>query len=67
MIRNPHLLQQFEDDEIRREPKGYAENVEVFRAMLRHAVAMGAFDEDDWRRDVEPDIKVARTINALRL
>jgi len=45
MVKNPHILQRFEDDESRASPPDFERNLRLFEAMYQHARALGALDQ----------------------
>lgn len=66
MIRNAHLVEQFEDELARRTPIDIAENFRIFDALIELARAVGRWPPEDPLEGIEVDIEVARVLNGPR-
>jgi hypothetical protein len=61
MVRNPHILQRFEDEENRASPPDFERNLKLLEAMFEHARALGA-----WERSIDTlptKLRLARVLN----
>jgi len=65
MIKNPGLLQKFEDELIQQEKADFLKNIRLVDAMYREAVSLGIFPLKDVLDGVETDIKIAEVINSV--
>ncbi len=65
MIKNPDLLQKFEDEFTQREKADFLKNIRLVDAMYREAVSLGIFPLKDPLDGVETDIKIAEVINSV--
>lgn len=63
MVRNPHLLDALNKDQVRVSPHDYFHNLSLFEGLCDEAMAMGAFPLEDPLEGIETDIKLARVIN----
>jgi hypothetical protein len=45
MVKNPHILQRFEDEENRASPVDFERNLRLFEAMYEHARALGVWEQ----------------------
>lgn len=66
MIRSSERLEQFERDYARTElaQRSYAEALAIFEALWRHACELNPDFPGHWREDIDPDIELARVLNA---
>ncbi len=64
MIRNPALLAEFEDGELRKERLSYHKALELFEAMWREAVSLGVLPLREPLKDIEADIRLAGILNS---
>jgi len=67
MMRNPHIVQAFERELVRRDKPDYHRNLELFKAMVRQAVKLGALPPQNRLEGIEDDIRLIQAINSLRL
>lgn len=68
MLRSTPELHEFEQRYARRRDAHatYDEALAVFKALWAEACTLRAdFPEVDWRRDLEPDLAIARAVNGL--
>lgn len=65
MIKNPGLLQKFEDEFTQQEKTDFLKNLRLVDAMYREAVSLGIIPLKDPLEGVEIDIKVAEVINSV--
>ena len=65
MIKNPDLLQKFEDKLVQQEKTNFLKNLRLVDAMYRDAVIFGIFPLKDALDGVEIDIKIAEVINSV--
>lgn len=64
MIKNAHLLRNFEDDFLRNDVKRSAEqSLEILAAMWSEGVALGVLPPSDPWDGVDVDIRIARILN----
>lgn len=64
MIKNPHILEQFELEYERENPLTLDQKLDLFEWMDQLARDFGHFDSDRMGRDDEPATKLARILNA---
>lgn len=61
MVKNPHILQRFEDDENRASPADFERNLKLLEAMFEHARALGAWERSS---DTLPTkLRLAQALN----
>jgi hypothetical protein len=61
MVKNPHILQRFEDDESRHSPVDFRRNLRLMAAMYDHARALGVWESGP---DTLPTkVKLAKALN----
>lgn len=65
MIKNPSLLQKFEDAFTQQEKADFLKNIRLMDAMYKEAVSLGIFPLKDPLEGVEIDIKIAEVINSV--
>ncbi len=65
MIKNPGLLQKFEDEFTQQEKPDFLKNLRLMDAMYREAVSLGIIPLKDPLEGVEIDIKIAKVINSV--
>ena len=65
MIKNPDLLQNFEDKLVQQEKADFLRNIRIVEAMYREAVSLGIFPLKNALDGVETDIKIAEVINSV--
>jgi len=65
MIKNPSILQKFEDEFTQREKTDFLKNIRLVDAMYREAVSLGIFPLKDALDGVETDIRIAEVINSV--
>lgn len=56
-------LRAFEAEQIRQRPPDHAQNLRVFEALYREALALGVFPADDPLDGLDVDIRLARILN----
>jgi len=66
MIRNRKLLEKFEKELLEKEMINIEKNFRIFEELFRFAKEMKRFSQNDWEKDIENDIKYARTINGIK-
>ena len=67
MIRDPERLAEFErqDKQETLRSMSYLEALAIFEALWAEARAVNPDFGNDWRRDIEPVLEVARAVNGL--
>ncbi|HPG40552.1 MAG TPA: hypothetical protein PLP19_04550 [bacterium] len=65
MVINPHILEEFERQQQRREKVDFNKNRRLFKEMYKHAVRMGAIPSANPLEGIEVKIKLARIINSV--
>ncbi len=68
MLRPTPELREFEREYARRfdSDATYAKSLAIFKALWVEACTLRPdFPESDWRRDIEPNLAIARAVNAL--
>ena len=65
MIKNKILLEQFEQDLVKKNKTDYHQNMEIFERMYKEAVYLNAIPLKDPLDGLEVDIKIARVINSV--
>jgi len=61
MVRNPHILRRFEDEDSRTSPTDLKRNLALLNAMYQHALAMGVWDRGP---AIQPfKLRLARALN----
>jgi len=63
MVRNPHLLDALNKDQIQAFPPDYLRNLSLFESLYNEAQALGAWPPRDPLEGIETDIRLARVIN----
>ncbi len=63
MIKNPELLTDFEQQEMRREKLDYISALRLFEGMWREGMALGVLPLQDPLEGIEVDIRIARMLN----
>jgi hypothetical protein len=66
MVKNPHILEQFERDLARKTKPSYRRNVKIVNKLLEFAIAQGKFPPKDPLEGIEVDVEYARAINGVR-
>jgi hypothetical protein len=64
MIKNPSLLQEFEDSFIKIEAMTFDRAMRLFSALYNEAKTLGLFPPKDPMEGIEVDIRIARIINS---
>jgi hypothetical protein len=64
MIRNPSIVQSFENALIRQEPVNYRRNLRIFEALFSEARALGVIPLTDPLDGIDVDIRIAGVLNA---
>ncbi len=65
MIRNPHVLREFEEEYARSEPVDYWRNLRIFEALYQEARALGVLPPADPLEGLEDTIAWVRKLNGL--
>ena len=65
MIRRPDLLEEFEDDLVRKTPSNHMQSLRIVEALYEEARQLGAFPPEDPLEGIEVDVRYARAINVL--
>lgn len=67
MIRDPERLAEFErqDKQQTLRSMSYLEALAIFESLWAEACAVNPNFGDDWERDIEPVLEVARAVNGL--
>ncbi|MBU2497336.1 MAG: hypothetical protein KKE57_00375 [Proteobacteria bacterium] len=66
MIKNPRLLQRFEENELRKERIDYASALKLFEGMWREGMELGVLPLEEALEGIEVDIQIARILNRVR-
>jgi len=66
MIKNRKLLEEFERELIKKEGIDIEKNFRIFEELLKFAVQMGKFSQDDWEKEIEKDVRYAKAINGIK-
>ena len=61
MVKNPHILQRFEDEENRASPADFERNFRLFEAMYQQARSLGTWDQGPDTLPVK--LRLARALN----
>ncbi len=64
MIRNPSMLESFEQALVRREPPDHRRNLRIFEALYLEALALGVFPPQNPLDGIEVDTLLAGVLNA---
>ena len=66
MIKNRKLLEKFEKELLENEMINIEKNLRIFEELFRFAEEMKRFSQNDWKKDIENDIKYASAINGIK-
>jgi len=66
MIKNRKLLEEFERELIEKEGIDIEKNFRIFEELLKFAVEMDKFSQDDWEKEIEKDVRYAKAINGIK-
>jgi hypothetical protein len=66
MIKNRKLLEKFERELIKKEGIDIEKNFLIFEELLKFAMEINKFPQDDWENDIEKDIRYAKVINGIK-
>ncbi len=66
MIRRTPLLEDFENEQIRKAPPDYFKNLKIFEALYQEAVNLGVFPLKDPLEGIDVDIRLARALNVRK-
>jgi len=66
MIKNRKLLEKFEKELLENEMINIEKNLRIFEELFRFAKEMKRFSQNDWKKDIENDIKYASAINGIK-
>lgn len=61
MVKNPHLLRRFEDEETRASPPDFERNLSLFEAMYQHARSLGVWEQGP--DTLAHKLRLARALN----
>lgn len=64
MVKNSKILDELKHKEIKTQRLTYFRALEIFEAMWREALTLGALPLKDFMEGVEVDIKVAKILNS---
>lgn len=65
MVKNPELLERFEQELIARRKPDYQENRRIAEALYQEAVSLGVWPPKDPLEGIETVIQIARIINGV--
>ena len=65
MIKNKILLEQFEQELVKKNKPDYHQNMEIFEGMYKEAVYLKVIPMIDPLEGIQVDIKIARVINSV--
>jgi len=65
MIKNPHIIEQFEREQLDKTKPDYFQNLKIFNEMYRYASSMGALPLNNPLYGIELKIKIARIVNSV--
>ncbi|MCI0652647.1 MAG: hypothetical protein L0Z55_12280 [Planctomycetes bacterium] len=65
MMQKPEQVRAFEDSYSRARPADYFENMRIFEALWREAVALGVLPGQDPLAGIDHDIRLARILNSV--
>lgn len=65
MIKNKILLEQFEQELVKKNKPDYHQNMEIFEGMYKEAVYLKVIPMIDPLDGIQVDIKIARVINSV--
>jgi len=66
MIKNRKLLEKFEKELLENEMINIEKNLRIFEELFGFAKEMKRFSQNDWKKDIENDIKYASAINGIK-
>lgn len=66
MIKNPELLEEFENNFMRQEKPDFFHNLRLYEAMYRHACALKVLPSKDLLEGLETKIRLARVVNVSK-
>jgi len=66
MIKNRKLVEKFERELIKKEGIDIEKNFLIFEELLKFAMEINKFPQDDWENDIEKDIRYAKVINGIK-
>jgi hypothetical protein len=64
MVKNPKLLEKFNEQEIRRSKLSHKEAMKIFEALWEEAESLGVLPGKDAMDGIDVDIRVARILNS---
>lgn len=64
MVKNPKLLEKFEQEVVRNNKLSYSEAMKIFEAMWEEAKNLGVLPLKDQMEGIEVDIKIAKVLNS---
>ena len=65
MIKNPHLLEQFEKEYLRKEAPDFYRNLKMYEAMYEEACLLGVFPLKEPLEGIDEKILLAKALNVL--
>ena len=63
MVRDPALVKQFHDDQLRREKPDYRASLAIFEALWQEARTLGVLPSADPLEGIEIDIRLAEALH----
>jgi hypothetical protein len=63
MIRRNAILDEFEREQIRKEPPDFHRNLAIFEALYREALYLGVLPSADPLEGIEVDLRLARALH----
>jgi hypothetical protein len=66
MIKNAGLLQNLDENELRKERIDYASALKVFEGMWQEGMELGVLPLEEALEGIEVDIQIARILNRVR-
>lgn len=65
MIKNPHILEQFNRELLAKEKPDFERNMKIYEAMYEWARELNRFPLEDPLEGIEVKIKIARVVNSV--
>ncbi len=66
MVKNPHILAQFEKEYIQNDNRSFDEKLKSYDALYNYAVKLGILPSGNPLEGIETKIKVAKIINGIK-
>lgn len=64
MVKNPAVLNKFEEKQIKKNKPSYFKSLHIFEALWKEAVNMGVLPSKFSLDDIQADIRIARILNS---